>query len=85
MVTSAGITQARNARVKKRRGSGQVRPGRQQDVDDLAILVNGPVELGPRASDLHICLARRTTDHREHRRHGRAASMNSEVNRCTHR
>ena len=37
-------------------GSGQVTPGRQQDVDDLAMLVNGPVEIGPRASDLHVCL-----------------------------
>ena len=35
------------------------RPGhaiRQQDVDDLAMLVNGPVEIGPCASNLQVCL-----------------------------
>src|ERR1700734_2497362 len=57
-------------------GSGQVTLGRQQDVDDLAVLVDGPVEISPCASDLHIGLV----DERPVTgawRHGRAASMNS--------
>ena len=34
----------------------QVTPRRQQDVDDLAMLIDGPVEIGPPAGDLHIGL-----------------------------
>ena len=37
-------------------GSGQVTPCRQQDVDDLAVLVDRPVEISPCVSDLHIGL-----------------------------
>jgi hypothetical protein len=35
-------------------GCGQVPPDGEQDVDDLAVLVNSPVEVGPPAGDLDI-------------------------------
>ena len=37
-------------------GSRQVTPTQQQNVNDLAVLIDGPIEIGPGASDLHICL-----------------------------
>lgn len=37
-------------------GGGQVPPGRQQDVDDLAMLIRRPVQVSPPAGDLHVRL-----------------------------
>ncbi len=43
---------------------GQVAPHGQQDVDDLAILIDRPVEIGSLASDLHgHCCIERLRDH----------------------
>jgi hypothetical protein len=62
----------------------QVAPRRQEDIDDLAVLVDGPLQVRPLAGHLDVGLIG------EHRspgawRPGRAASMNSGVNRWTHR
>ena len=41
---------------KERPGSGTVAALREQHVDDLAMLVDGPVEVGPAAGDLDVGL-----------------------------
>ena len=55
-----------------------------EDVDDLAILLDRPVQIDPAPSDLDISLI---DDHRspDACRQGRAASISGGVNRCTHR
>jgi hypothetical protein len=55
-----------------------------QDINDLAILVDRPVQIDPTPSDLDIVSS---TNHRSPGacRQGRAASTSSGVNRCTHR
>jgi hypothetical protein len=55
-VTSAGTVPASSARVKKRRAGRQVTPRRQQNIYDLAMLIDRPVEIGPLASDLQVGL-----------------------------
>jgi hypothetical protein len=54
VVTSAGTVPASSARVKKLRAGRQVTPRRQQNIYDLAMLIDRPVEveIGPLASDL---------------------------------
>jgi hypothetical protein len=42
--------------AKETPGSGQVTPGRQQDVDDLAMLVDRPVQISPLPGDFHVGL-----------------------------
>jgi hypothetical protein len=37
-------------------GGRQVAPRRQQDVDDLAILIDRPVEIGPGTGDIQVRL-----------------------------
>ena len=54
MVTSAGIVPAQRA-GEEPPGGRQVPPLRQQYVDDLAVLVDRPVEVGPLAGDLDVC------------------------------
>jgi len=63
-------------------GGAPVTPGRQRHIDDLPVLVNRPVEIGPMPGDLDIGL---TGEPAGAWRQGRATSMNSGVNRCTHR
>jgi hypothetical protein len=65
-------------------GRRQVALFRQQDIDDLAMLVDGPVQVRPLAGDLEVGLIG------EPPVAGQvpgcpAASMNSGVKRCTHR
>ena len=62
----------------------QVPPHGQHDVDDLAILIDSPVQIRPLPGDLHIGLIHEPPVTGACRQ-GRAASMNSGVNRCTHR
>jgi hypothetical protein len=50
---------------KEPAGRAQVTPRGQQHVDDLAILVDRPVQVRPPASDLDMS-RRRTIGHREH-------------------
>jgi hypothetical protein len=57
VVTSAGIVPARSARVKKRRAAAGVAPHGQQDVDDLTVLIDGPVEIGPLTGNLQVSLS----------------------------
>jgi hypothetical protein len=56
VVTSAGTVPARSARLKKRPSGRQVTARRHQDVDDLAMLIDRPVEIGPLAGVLQIGL-----------------------------
>jgi hypothetical protein len=56
VVTSAGIVPARSARVKNRRAARQITPGGEQHVDDLAVLVDGSVQIDPPAGNLDVCL-----------------------------
>ena len=56
VVTSAGAVAPASARVKNRRAAVLSRFGREQHVDDLAELVDCPVQVTPPAEDLHICL-----------------------------
>src|SRR5512135_988143 len=37
--------------TKKRGAARQIAPRRQQDLDDLAVLIDGPVEIGPLAEN----------------------------------
>ena len=53
-------------------------------VDDLAMLVDGPVEIGPLPGDLHLGLVDKPATPTACR-HGRAASASSGVNRSTQR
>jgi len=69
---STGIVPARRAPGEEVPGGRQVTPCRQQNVDDLAVLVDSPVEIGPFAGDLHVGSRRRTTG-----RQGRAGSRPS--------
>jgi hypothetical protein len=56
---------------------------RDQNVDDLAILIDRPVQIAPAPGDFEVS----STNHRSPGacRQGRAASISSGVNRCTHR
>jgi hypothetical protein len=68
---------------KEAPGSRQIPPGRQQDVDDMAMLIDCPVEISPLTGNLQVRLVDEppvTGDVA-----ARAASMNSGVKRCTHR
>ena len=74
-----------------RQRAGEERPRRRavatlrdQDVDDLAVLIDGAVEVGPPAGDLDVGLIDEPPLPVACRA-GRAASMNSGVNVCTHR
>ena len=55
VVTSAGTVPAQRP-GEEAPGGRQVTRRRQQDVDDLAMLVYRPVEIGPRADDLQAGL-----------------------------
>jgi hypothetical protein len=54
-MTSAGIVPAQRA-GEEPAGGGQVAALGQHDVDDLAVLVDGPVQIGPPASHLDVGL-----------------------------
>jgi len=87
-VTLTGEGPSRIARMKKARGRGGATLA-DQHVDDLAVLIHRPVEVGPAAGDFDVGLLHGPpiTDHRAPIacRAGRAASMKSDVNVCTHR
>jgi hypothetical protein len=53
-VTSTGDKRCVSARVKNARAVASSRCLRDQDVDDLAVLIDRPVEIGPAAGDLDI-------------------------------
>jgi hypothetical protein len=55
VVTSAGTVPAQRP-DEEPPGRCQVAPLGQQHVNDLALLVNGPVQVGPPAGDLDVCL-----------------------------
>jgi hypothetical protein len=59
--------------------------GRDQHVDHLTTLIHRPVQVGPAASDLDVGVGSTNQRSPAAWRHGRAASMNSGVNVCTHR
>lgn len=65
-------------------GGGQVAPQRQKDIDDWAMLIDCPVEISPLTGDLYLGLVDEPPVPGAWRQ-GLAASMNSGVNRCTHR
>jgi hypothetical protein len=69
---------------KELAGGRQVPILRHQYVDDLAILVDRPVQVDPAPGNLHI---RFVDNHRKPGtcRQGRAALINNGVNRCTQR
>jgi hypothetical protein len=69
---------------KELAGGRQVTILRHQYVDDLAILVDRPVQVDPAPGNLHI---RFVDNHRKPGtcRQGRAALINNGVNRCTQR
>jgi hypothetical protein len=52
-VTSTGTVPARIAWVKKRRAAA---PHGQQHVDDLAMLIDRPIQIGPLTGDLQVGL-----------------------------
>jgi len=80
VVTSTGTVPTGSAPGEEAPGSRHVGPGGKQDVDDLAVLVDRPVEVGPPPGDLQIRLI---VEPPGAWRHGRTASMNSGVNRWT--
>jgi hypothetical protein len=53
-VTSVGVTPTASARVKKALAAGRSPPCGEHDVDDLAVLVDRPVQVGPPAGDLDV-------------------------------
>jgi hypothetical protein len=53
-----------------------------QDIDDLAVLIDGPIEVGPAAGDLDMGFLDEPPSPTEYRL-ARAASTNSGVNVCT--
>jgi hypothetical protein len=62
VTTSIGITfRVRNARMNNPTGGRGVPASREQDVDDLAVLVDRPVDVPPPAVDLHVCLIHEPT------------------------
>lgn len=65
-------------------GRGRVPPQGHQHLDDLSELVDGAVEVRPLASDFAYVSSTRQRSPTAWR-HGRAASVSSGVNRCTHR
>jgi hypothetical protein len=83
VVTSAGIVPARSARVKNRRAARQITPGGEQHVDDLAVLVDGSVQIDPSAGTL-TCVSSPNQRSPGACARNRATSMNSGVNRWTH-
>jgi hypothetical protein len=62
----------------------QVAPWRHEYVDDLPVLIDGPVDVAPAAGDLPIGLVDLPTIPTRCRQ-DRAASASSGVNRCTDR
>ncbi len=61
-------------------GGRQVTPRRQQDVNDLALLIGRPVEIGPLADDLQVNIIDEPPVTRSV-----TARPGSLVQRCTHR
>jgi hypothetical protein len=64
-------------------GGRQVTPLGRQDIDDLAMLADRPVQGGPLGGDLHVRLTGEPLVTRSVA--GTACPMNSAVNRWTHR
>jgi hypothetical protein len=58
-----------------------------QHVDDLPELINRPVQIQPPrpATFTNTNVSPQTSDHLTQTRHGRAASINNDVKRCTYR
>ena len=57
LVTSTRTVPPVSARLKNAQGGRQIAVVGQPDVDDLAVLVEGPVQVGPPPGDLEVGLA----------------------------
>ena len=84
MTSTGGDLRGAERPLEQPAGSGRVAPWGDEHVDDLAELVDRPVDVAPAVGDPHIRLVDlpAITDGMSA---GLAASASSGVNRCTHR